>query len=155
MGKLIALQFGKYPLDGHINIDSRPWLFPEETNGICIPGQYSDFDCLFDNGTIDKIVFGEPLQSLSPEETTKCVKYWAEKLNNGGKLVLYYIGTGIFDDIVHRKVSKSKINEYFFGTDGNFKSVMNRVMLSNLAAYCGLTEELYNPQTNTLRLRKK
>lgn len=155
MGKLIALQSGKSPLKGYINIESRPWLFPIETEEICLPGQYGDFDDLLNGEKADEILFDEPLQSLAPEEVTKCVKYWAEKLNNGGKLVLYYIDTSIFDDIIHRRASKNTINEYFFGTDGNFKSVMNRVMLSNLAAYCGLTEESYNPQTNTLILRKK
>ena len=155
MGKLIALQSGKNPLVGYINIESRPWIFPIETEDVCLPGQYSDFDDLLRGDKVDEIIFCEPLQVLSPEETTKCVKYWSEKLNTSGKLVLYYIGTGIFEEIVHRKVSKSRVNDYFFGTDGSHKSVMNRIMLSNLAAYCGLTEEFYNPQTNTFILRKK
>jgi hypothetical protein len=124
----LKLQCNVSPKAGYLNVDTRPHIVSphlDKSIDFCV-GSYSNLKPIIGTQLCEEIIFGEPLNTISPKNILQTMSHWCDSLTDDGKLIVYFVDVDLVAKyIMKNNVTEPMINSLFLGPDRNFESCLN------------------------------
>lgn len=131
----LNLECGSQLLNGYINTSSVPIpnldKVPEETQ-FCI-SRYNNLDAIAENGSVDEIIFGQPINVINPNDIVDVLRHWWTKLTSGGKLTLQLLDIRRIGKESHRgSLNLQDIHSLVYGPNYTYKLITDTDIIKQI-----------------------
>ncbi len=154
---MIKLNINGSPLNGWINISDKI-VNPElvKNGETFVPGNTENLDFIVEDATVDEILFGQPINSLTPDNIVNYLQMYAKKLKVGGLLNIYFVdirkvGLGLYNS----SLQLDQAHELIFGLQNDNRSLVDTQTVLALSEKMGFKVDLISPNGYLIKFTLK
>lgn len=143
----VNLECGNDIRMGYCNVNNMP-VDPKLINDEkFVLGNYKNLDELFDDNTVDEIIFNPKLNVVEPEAFVPTIEGWKKKLKIGGRLIIGFTDIRLLSREIHRgNIDLQGVHNLIFGDNNEYKNVMDLGVCQAVMTDLGFSIDIISPK---------
>ncbi len=133
--------------NGYINVNNMPVPIDHMAeNTKLVAGDYKNLDPIFQDDSLEEIIFNPPLSVVTPNQLPDLLTHWHKKLKHGGILKIHTIDIRKVGRAAHSgNIGLQDIHNLILGENYEYKSVIDTSILRGLILRLGYKIETITP----------